>query len=221
MLAGCTPFLSMGVVRVLPLVLACGLVGCLEPPPKIAAIPANGLAVRVHVFGASAIDARHAFEAVKVNNPRFSLVERGGDGEILVGIENESPRCVAPTGLCKLHVAYRIKDKNGQVLKEASTTVAASGPRCGNLCEQALTDAVVKVVEAASESIEQGQLPPGLGTKTASKPSERPLCSVGAGPRLQSDEAERRAAQVEALKRMGVVEREDYDCLRKAYLDRL
>ncbi len=34
-------------------------------------------------------------------------------------------------------------------------------------------------------------------------------------------EAEKRAAQVEILKRLSVLDQDEYDCLRKAYLSRL
>src|SRR5262245_44542187 len=70
---------------------------CVEPPPKIAAIPSTGLAVRLHVFGASALDARRTFDAAKANNKNFRIVQEGGDGELLVGLDNDSPKCVEPT----------------------------------------------------------------------------------------------------------------------------
>ena len=47
---------------------------CIEPPPRIPAIPASGLSVRVYVFGASAEDVRQGFDAVKDNNPSFNIV---------------------------------------------------------------------------------------------------------------------------------------------------
>ncbi|MGH7281783.1 MAG: hypothetical protein ACRELY_09695, partial [Polyangiaceae bacterium] len=54
----------------------------------------------------------------------------------------------------------------------------------------------------------------------AGKP-EPTICAVGHGAHLPSDEAEKRAAQVEVLKRINVLDQDEYDCLRKAYLERL
>lgn len=242
-----------------------GARACMEAPPKIAAIPASGLSLRVYAFGASAQDARRAFEAVHQNNSQFKVVNEGGDGEVVIGLENDSPKCVQPTALCSLEISYRIRDNKGNVLRAATTTVSASADRCSEICSKALINVAVKVVEAAAavieprmpsdasvESAEGGALaetPPSTGTATSSdagapaavflssarapkklgaKPGEPPppkappaMCIVGAGPRLPADEAEKRAAQVEVLKRLGILDHEEYDCLRKAYLARL
>jgi hypothetical protein len=244
---------------------------CVEPPPKIAAIPAGGLSVRLHVFGASAIDARHTFDAAKENNKSFVVVKEGGDGEVLVGLDNDSPKCVEPTALCSYKVAYRIKDAKGDVVAQSTTSVAASGEHCGDLCARALNNVVVKVIEAAAVAlkgatpttteagapveategdggstaaaadagapVEDASAPPAATASKEGKkkpkhgkaeppppppPKAAPLmCSVGPGARLKSEEAERRAAQVDALRRLNVLDQEEYDCLRKAYLERL
>jgi len=243
------------------------LYACVEPPPKIASIPPAGLAIRLHVFGAKAEDARHTFEAAKQNNKGFSVVKEGGDGEVVVGLENDSPKCVQPTALCSFKVSYRIKDREGHVVHASTTSVVATSDRCPDLCAKALVSVATKVIdtaagllasgapamdEAGAESSEAGasaidvaalgdastaavlalvdagaapapapaKKKPGKAEATAPKP-EPVLCAVGAGPRLPADEAERRAAQVEVLKRIDVLDQAEYDCLRKAYLGRL
>lgn len=248
------------------------LYACVEPPPKIPSIPPSGLAIRLHVFGAKAEDARHMFEAAKQNNKGFSVVNEGGDGEVVVGLENDSPKCVQPTALCSFKVSYRIKDRKGDVVHASTTSIAATSDRCPDLCAKALVSVATKVIETAATLLTSGSTPveetagesPEAGASaidaaapgdaatatvlasvdagaptTAAAPSAPPkkkpgakpepvatkaepvLCGVGAGPRLPSDEAERRAAQVEVLKRINVLDQAEYDCLRKAYLSRL
>ena len=59
-------------------------------------------------------------------------------------------------------------------------------------------------------------------SKAEAPPKAEPaICAIAHGPHLPSEEAEKRAAQVEALKRLEVLTQDEYDCLRKAYLDRL
>ena len=254
------------------LVVATSLLGltyaCVEPPPKIAAIPSTGLAVRLHVFGASALDARRTFDAAKENNKNFRIVQEGGDGEVLVGLDNDSPKCVEPTALCSLKIAYRVRDAKGELVASGTESVNANGEHCGDLCDRALNNAVVKVIEISAAALkgggstrdgggeqkEGGTLatsndagapeeapdatppspkpePKGQGKKKPPKSDlpppppppkpEPPICAVGHGLRLKSEEAERRVAQVEALKRLNVLDQDEYDCLRKAYLDRL
>ena len=234
---------------------------CVEAPPKIAAIPASGLALRVYAFGASAQDARRAFEAVHQNNTQFTVVNEGGDGDVLVGLENDSPKCVPPTALCSLKISFRVRDNKGEILHAATTTVSASSDRCTEICTKALNNVAVKVVEAAAGVLKSGGAsdasvetaeggpsgetassvdsgtpadagapagPAARGSKKpAAKAAEPPvkpppaICSVGNGPRLPAEEAEKRTAQVEVLKRLNILDQEEYDCLRKAYLARL
>jgi hypothetical protein len=243
-----------------------GIYACAEAPPKIASIPSSGLALRVYTFGAAAEDARRAFQAVKENNKSFSVVREGGDGEVLLGLDNDSPKCVAPTGLCSFKISYRIRDNNGVILQAATTSVTATSEHCADLCSKALNNVAVKVVEAASAVLKPGGVsseasldgmtldasdpdatslglpldaavvpeasaPTAHGPKSNAKkdagPVEAPskpepaICAIGHGLHLPSDEAERRAAQVEVLKRLSILEQDEYDCLRKAYLDRL
>ena len=215
------------------------------------------MSLRVYAFGASAQDMRRAFEAVHQNNAKFNVVNEGGDGDVLVGLENDSPKCVPPTALCSLKVSYRVRDSKAEILHAATTTISASADQCSNLCAKALNNVAVKVVEAAAAvlktgagatdaSVEAEATPandagavidsgaaveagaPARGPKKPGKaeppppPKPQPaICSVGAGPRLPADEAERRAAQVEVLKRLNVIDQDEYDCLRKAYLARL
>ncbi|HVH41588.1 MAG TPA: hypothetical protein VM925_04570 [Labilithrix sp.] len=251
---------TMTVAAAIP-VLGSTFAACVEPPPKIAAIPSSGLALRLFVFGASAQEARQAFEAAKQNNKNFTLVKEGGDGEVVVGLENDSPKCVAPTALCSFKLAFRVRDNQGNVVHVSTTTASANAEKCSDLCDRALNAAVVKVIEASAaalkssstdgdggaasssdggEPIEAGSpdasaaAAPAASSKPAkkvvaknasSKPepakAEPAMCVVGHGPTLPAEEAEKRAAQVEALKRIGVLDQDDYDCLRKAYLDRL
>jgi len=228
---------------------------CAEPPPKIDSIPSSGLALRVTVFGASAEDMKHSLEAVKQNNKSFAVVTDGGDGEVLVGLDNDSPACVAPTALCSYKVAYRIRDNEGKTIAEETTSVNATSDHCSGLCAKALNNISVKVVEAAAAALKGAPLPaadPDAAVATTSadvadaavdagvvattthhkshgktpppvdagKP-DPPICAVGHGAHLPSDEAEKRAAQVEVLKRINVLDQDEYDCLRKAYLERL
>jgi hypothetical protein len=236
--------------------LVAGLYACIEPPPKIDAIPSSGLALRVKVFGASAQDSEKSFEAVKQNNKNFSIVQDGGDGEVLIGLDNDSPACVPPTGLCSYKVSYRIRDNAGNVVAQDTTSVQATSDHCQGLCAKALTNVSVKVVEAASSALKSSGSatadsdggvsatstttadvtdagtdsgPIAHPKKSKDKPkvevappkAEPAICAVGHGNHLPSDEAERRAAQVEVLKRLNVLSQDEYDCLRKAYLDRL
>lgn len=250
---------------------------CVDPPPKIASIPSSGLALRVHVFGADAQEARGYFDSAKQNNRSFTVVQEGGDGDVLVGLENDSPKCVAPTALCSYKVSFRVRDRRGETLQTTTTTVSATADKCSELCAKALVQVVTKVIDtsagllvaAGSVSTHEGGIDPegGASTSTADDsgapsaplpPSEPPpdpatsskpgakkkpgtatkpdaapkpaidpakgepvMCAVGHGGRLRSEDAEQRAAQVEALKRLNVIDQSEYDCLRKAYLNRL
>lgn len=244
------------------LFLGASFAACMEPPPKIDSIPSSGLALRVHTFGASAQDARSAFQAVKQSNKSFSVVREGGDGEVLVGLENDSPKCVAPTALCSFKVALRIKNNAGKVVHASVFDVSANAERCADLCDKALNSMVVKAIDTAVATLKPGSEPgdggamdgeapvaatdspdasepaadaaPPVAKAASKKPAGKDakekaagatkdpaICSIARGPQLKADEAERRAAQVEALHRMTVLSQEEYDCLRKAYLDRL
>jgi hypothetical protein len=236
---------------------------CVEPPPKIRAIPPSGLALRLFIFGASAQETYEAFNAAKRTNEKFSLVKEGGDGEVLIGLDNDSPICVPPTGLCSYKLAVRVRDNGGAVVHRAMLSASASGERCTDLCSKAVNSVVVQVVEAAALSLKSGagaldggepspsdagaetdasEAPPAPPTAAAAakppvkkaaskgagaKPPEPPpkpepaICSIAHGPHLPTDDAEKRAAQVEVLKRINVLDQDEYDCLRKAYLDRL
>lgn len=249
---------------------------CVDPPPKIASIPSSGLALRVHVFGADAQEARGYFDSAKQNNRSFTVVQEGGDGDVIVGLENDSPKCVAPTALCSYKVSFRVRDRKGDTLQTTTTTVSATADKCPDLCSRALVQVVTKVIDtsagllvaAGSVSTHEGGVDPEAGPAPAAAddagapsaplpPSEPPpdvatpakpgakkkptpgkgdappkpavdpakgepvMCAVGHGGRLPSEEAERRAAQVEALKRLNVIDQAEYDCLRKAYLNRL
>src|SRR5688572_20222308 len=103
---------------------------CETPPPKIAAIPASGLSLRLFVFGADAQAAHKRFEAIKKNNPSFSLVNAGGDAEVVVGLENDSGTCVEPTAACSYRVVCRVRDGGGKPLAETSTRVVATSSSC-------------------------------------------------------------------------------------------
>ncbi|MEO7109748.1 MAG: hypothetical protein ABI183_04880 [Polyangiaceae bacterium] len=235
---------------------AIGTYACVEPPPKIDAIPPSGLSLRLKIFGASAQDSEHSFEAVKQNNKNFSIVQDGGDGEVLIGLDNDSPACVPPTALCSYKVSYRVRDNAGNIVASDTTSVTATSDHCNGLCAKALTNVSVKIVEAASSALKSGgsaagdldggsavaiassdvadaapevATPPVHSKKSKDKTkieappakAEPAICAVGHGNHLPSDEAERRAAQVEVLKRLNVLSQDEYDCLRKAYLERL
>jgi hypothetical protein len=88
--------------------------------------------------------------------------------------------------------------------------------------------AVTTSADVADAAVDAGP-PPAHPKKSKDKtkvevapPKAEPaICAVGHGNHLPSDEAERRAAQVEVLKRLNVLSQDEYDCLRKAYLERL
>jgi hypothetical protein len=192
-------------------------------------VPAAGLKLRVHVFGSSATDVNEAFLLVNKNTPAFRVVNEGGDGDVLVGLENDSPMCVPPTGLCSFKVGYRVRNNAGDTLVNQLTTVTAQSDHCASLCTQAINNVVVKVVGDAVAAItgpapapaeDAGKGAPGKGKAVVKAPTPA-ICAIAAGPRLASGEAEARAAQVEVLKRIGVLDQAEYDCLRKAYLGRL
>jgi hypothetical protein len=218
---------------------------CIEPPPVIPSIPASGLKLRVFAFGYFAENAVSTFDSVTQNNPSFAVVQQGGDGEVLIGLEQDTPSCVEPTALCSLRVSYRVKNPQGVVVKADSELVSANSDRCMNICERALTSAIGRIVDKAAVALKSGAAAPAAeptpepsaeadaggskGKKGAAAPPPAPkaskleagICSVGTGPRLPSEEAERRVGQVEALKRLGVIDNEEFECLRKAYLARL
>jgi len=188
-------------------------------------VPASGLSLRVHIFGSSAADVNDAFIAAHKNTPAFHVVNEGGDGDVLVGLENDSPLCVPPTGLCSFKVGYRVRNNQGEAVASTTTTITAQSDHCGGLCAQAINNVVVRVLQEAAAGLAGGPTEDSAGTKGAkghAAPKASPaICSIAAGPHLQSEDAEARAAQVEVLKRLGILEPSEYDCLRKAYLSRL
>ena len=133
----------------------------------------------------------------------------------------------SPTALCSYKVSYRIRDNKGETVAASSTTISANSNRCSDLCTKALNNVAVKVVEAAAgvlrsssaadastdadvgdggsvvEVVDSGTPPARVAKKAAGKAEPAkpppPICSVGDGPRLSAEEAEKRAAQVEVL----------------------
>ena len=193
--------------------------GCVEPPPKIAAIPAGGLSLRLYVFGASAVEVRRTFASARRNNEGFRLVDGEAEADIVVGLEEDSPGCAPPTAVCSFRVVYRVRDKDGTVLDENSATMTSTSSSCTNVCSLVLRDIATKVIEAAAMALH----PPSREDDAAPKPKSKrsPFCTLVSGARLASDEAEKRTLQIEALRRLSVLDAHEYDCLRKAYLKRL
>jgi hypothetical protein len=215
--------------RVAAVVVALACHACIPPPPQVTAVPNTGLSLRVHVFGASATDVNEAFIAAHKNTPTFHVVHDGGDGDLIVGLENDSPMCVPPTGLCSFKVSYRVRSNSGEPLVSNTTTITAQSDHCANLCTQAINNVVVKVIEEAAGAI-SGATADDAGASAATKTpakghaaSKAPpaICAIASGPRLPTEDAEARAGQVEVLKRLGLLDQSEYDCLRKAYLGRL
>ncbi|MCC6748582.1 MAG: hypothetical protein IT371_13045 [Deltaproteobacteria bacterium] len=213
------------------------LCGCLlEPAPKIAALPPAGLALRVDVFGAQAEDGRGMFDSVRQTNPRLRFVKEGGDGEILMGLDRDNAACVPPTAYCEYRVALRVRDATKKVVHFELTTVGASAESCAMICERALQKAAGLAVEKAAKALKGEKLaPPAAEEASASddargraarRPARAPrretgLCGIAVGGRLPSEDAEKRIAQVDALKRQGLLEPEELTCLRKTFLSRL
>jgi hypothetical protein len=203
---------------------------CIPPPPAVANVPATGLSLRIHVFGASAADVNNAFIAANQNTPAFHVVNQGGDGDLILGLENDSPMCAPPTGLCSFKVSYRVKNNGGETIVSNTTTITSQSDHCANLCVAAVNNVVVKVIEDAASAVsgaasagsgEDAGAPKGGAKGKAPAKAASGLCSIASGPRLPAGEAEARAAQVEVLKRVNLLDQSEYDCLRKAYLGRL
>lgn len=216
--------------------LCASLSACLEPPPKIAAIPPQGMAIRVHLFGADAEHGRALFDGMKGNNPQLQFVTEGGDGEILIGLDRDNTRCVEPTAYCEYRVALRIRDAAETVLHAEFKPTGESSQTCSYICRKALMKTVVNAMEKAATLLKKtgGSTPDAAPIddtasnessdtkRTARSMKREPLfCSVAKGPRLPSQEAEKRIAQVDALKRQGILDEKEFECLRKAYLSRL
>ena len=251
-------------------------VACVEAPPALPALASKPLAIRLHVFGADAEDTHDAVVSLKRNNPSFSVVQEGGDGDVLIGIEKDSAQCVEPTALCSYRISYRVRRAGGEVVLAADETILADSDSCSRLCDKALNKVAIKVVEDAANALHDGGSSPAAsasagepaasssaapapsssaGGSAKAAPSGKPavsarpatsakpaasdkapageppadaaatptkgMCSVAVGPQLPAKEAERRVAQVDALKRLGVLDEAEFDCLRKAYLERL
>lgn len=193
---------------------------CMPRPPKIAALPAapKTFALRLHVFGAEAIDARSLFESVRRSNDQLEYVPYGGDGELLMGIDAIPGRCVEPTAYCEYRVGIRVKNGKGQVVYSQAHKISQTAASCSNLCRITLQKAASFAVEQAAISILKGANSDMSGSAASDEPA---ICKVGKGARLPSEDAEIRMAQVDALKRQGVLDESEFDCLRKALLDRL
>lgn len=244
-------------------------VACVEAPPALPALASKPLSIRLHVFGADAEDAHDAVVSLKRNNPGFAVVQDGGDGDVLIGIEKDSAQCVEPTALCSYRISYRVRRVGGEVVLSRDETVLADSDSCSRLCDKALNKVAIKAVEDAANALrdapaaapsasapspaESASAAPGAkaapGSSAKTEPSAKPppggkpaasdkppagaapadaaapptkgMCSVAVGPALPAKEAERRVAQVDALKRLGVIDEAEFDCLRKAYLERL
>ncbi len=248
---------------------------CVAPPPSISALSGRNLAIKVFVFGADAEEAKSAFEGVHSNNPTFTVVQSGGDADVLIGIEKDSAKCVEPTALCSYRISYRVRNTKGELLKEDSATILQDADSCSRLCKKVLNKVAATVVEAAAGAVQSGSPAPAASASaepqpdasaapgasasaapsasaeprpawTKGVPSAKPsasaeppkpeppkpepkpsngkepkICSVGTGPKLPPEEAEKRVAQVDALKRLGVITQDEFDCLRTAYLARL
>lgn len=238
-------------------------VACVEAPPALPALASKPLAIRLHVFGADAEDAHDAVVSLKRNNPTFSVVQDGGDGDVLIGIEKDSAQCVEPTALCSYRISYRVRRPGGEVVLARDETVLADSDSCSRLCDKALNKVASKVVGDAADALRDAPsaapsastpapsasssgpgsgAAPGSSARTEPGPKadasgkaaasdetpasdaaapEKGICSVAVGPQLPAKEAEKRVAQVDALKRLGVLDEAEFDCLRKAYLERL
>jgi hypothetical protein len=192
---------------------------CLKPAPKLAHFPPQGVALRVDVFGAQAEQARSMFESVRNSNRGLSFVKELADGEVLVGLEQSTVPCVEPTAYCEFRVAMRVRNPAGSVVHAAQTTVGASGDSCYRICDQALQNVATLAVSKAAELLKGESA--GAVEVSKSRRKEPLMCGVGVGPRLPSDEVERRISQVDALKRQGILDPDEFGCLRKSLLTRL
>ncbi len=245
---------------------------CVAPPPTINALSGRNLAIKVFVFGADAEDAKDAFEGIHSNNQTFTVVQSGGDADVLIGLEKDSAKCVEPTALCSYRISYRVRNPKGELLKEDSQTILQDADSCARLCKKVLNKVAVTVVEAAAAAVQSGSPAPAASASaepepepsaapsasasaapsasvpawkippkgsTSAKPVEPPkpeppkpeppkphgkdpkICSVGTGPKRPPEEAEKRVAQIDALKRLAVITEAEFDCLKTAYLARL
>jgi hypothetical protein len=198
--------------------LGLGGASCIEPIPKMTGIPVTGLSLRVHVFGADAVDALSTIEAARQNNPELKLVTDGtGDGELLLGLDQDTSKCVEPTGFCEYKISYRVKDSAGRVRVADSTAISVSDSSCSQLCSKALRKAVVLSIESAAKALSEPAPP-----EPAKPPrGEPPICKLHGTSKLSSEESDQRVTQVEALKRQGILNQREFDCLRKNLLSRI
>ena len=160
---------------------------------------------------------------------RAATAGAGGPRERFAGA------CLPPTGLCSFRVSFRVRDNSKNVLSATTTTIRATADSCSGLCSKALNNVVVQILDAASAALKpedgdavradagaDGSSPADSARKARKgKGTEPAICGIAAGGRLPPQEAQARAAQVEVLKRLEVLDQGQYDCLRKAYLGRL
>jgi hypothetical protein len=201
---------------------------CLAPAPKIPHFPPR-VALRIDVFGADAGSARSMFESVHRSNQGLSYVSSGGDGEILLGLDRDRARCVEPTAYCEYRVVLRIRNSAGAIVHSEQSSIGASAESCSRICDRALQRAATVAVSKAADllkgesagAVEPPVKEPAPTRSSRGKRKEPLVCAIASGTRLPSEEVEKRVAQADALRRQGILDQDEFDCLRKAFLSRL
>ena len=149
---------------------------------------------------------------------------RDNKGEILhastTTISASSDRCPDLCTKALNNVAVKVVEAAAAVLKSGSLGDASVESSEGGAAFDAGSSTDSGSVSDASTAPPRGAKKGGKAAPEPPKPIPA-ICTVGSGPHLPADEAERRAAQVEVLKRINVLDQDEYDCLRKAYLARL
>ena len=125
--------------------------------------------------------------------------------------------CSALCGKAINNVAVKVVETAAAALRADEPGSADAGV-AGSGADSTLDAGATPTPDAGPPTARGPKKPHAKGESARTEPL---MCAVGAGARLPSEEAEKRAAQVEILKRLNVLDQDEYDCLRKAYLSRL
>jgi hypothetical protein len=155
---------------------------------------------------------------------KVSFRVRDNKGEILhastTTISASSDRCSELCSKALNNVAVKVVEAAAGVLKGGGAPDASvESTEGGTAVDAGTTIDAAPAVDAAAPA-PRGSKKPAAKVEPPPKPQPA-ICSVASGGRLPAEEAEKRAAQVEVLKRLNIIDQDEYDCLRKAYLARL
>jgi hypothetical protein len=184
-------------------------------------------------------DSTQCVEPTALCSYRLSYRIRSPKGEVLhsenTTILADSDSCTRLCDKALNKVAVLVVEAAAAVVKGGKPAPAPAGsvtpaPSAGPVPSPSASAAPAASASASpapsgSVALKPGEKPPE--PKPVEPPGPRPaptaggICSVGEGPRLPAKEAEKRVAQVDALKRLGILTEAEFDCLSAAYLARL